>query len=72
MLNALRLTFVLIVVSESAAFAQDVARMEQVVQSYVGNKTFAGSVLVARDAAGNVAEFVMLQGTRQERATRVK
>ena len=25
-----------------------------------------------RDAAGNVAEFVMLQGTRQERATRVK
>ena len=28
--------------------AQDVARMEQVVQSYVGNKTFAGSVLVAR------------------------
>jgi len=28
--------------------AQDVARMEQVVQSYVGNGTFAGSVLVAR------------------------
>jgi hypothetical protein len=56
----------------TVCMAQDVARMEQVVQSYVGNKTFAGSVLVARDAAGNVAEFVMLQGTRQERATRVK
>jgi len=28
--------------------AQDVARMDQIVQSYVSNKTFAGSVLVAR------------------------
>lgn len=32
----------------SAGLAQDVARMEQVVQSYVSNKTFMGSVLVAR------------------------
>jgi CubicO group peptidase (beta-lactamase class C family) len=30
------------------ALAQDVARMEQVVQSYVSDKTFMGSVLVAR------------------------
>ena len=30
--------------------AQDIARMEQVVQSYVTNRTFAGAVLVAHDA----------------------
>jgi CubicO group peptidase (beta-lactamase class C family) len=32
----------------AAALAQDVSRMDQVVQSYVANKTFMGSVLVAR------------------------
>ena len=32
----------------AAGLAQDVARMDQVVQSYVANKTFTGSVLVAR------------------------
>ena len=32
----------------AAALAQDVSRMDQVVQSYVSNKTFMGSVLVAR------------------------
>jgi CubicO group peptidase (beta-lactamase class C family) len=32
----------------TVCMAQDVARMEQVVQSYIGSKTFAGSVLVAR------------------------
>jgi CubicO group peptidase (beta-lactamase class C family) len=32
----------------AAGMAQDVARMDQVVQSYVTNKTFMGSVLVAR------------------------
>jgi CubicO group peptidase (beta-lactamase class C family) len=32
----------------AAAPAQDLARMDQVVQSYVTNKTFMGSVLVAR------------------------
>ena len=32
----------------AASMAQDVARMDQVVQSYVTNKTFMGSVLVAR------------------------
>ena len=36
----------------SVCFAQDnPARMEQVVQSYVANKTFMGSVLVVRDKA---------------------
>lgn len=32
----------------TVCFAQDVARMDQVVQSYVSNGTFAGAVLVAR------------------------
>src|SRR6266850_6040382 len=32
----------------TVCFAQDVARMDQVVQSYVSTGTFAGSVLVAR------------------------
>jgi len=36
----------------SGCFAQDnPARMEQVVQSYLANKTFMGSVLVVRDKA---------------------
>ena len=45
-----RLTFVLLACLGGATvcFAQDVARMDQVVQSYVSNGTFAGSVLVAR------------------------
>jgi CubicO group peptidase (beta-lactamase class C family) len=34
----------------TASRAQDIARMDQVVQSYVTNRTFAGSVLVARGA----------------------
>jgi CubicO group peptidase (beta-lactamase class C family) len=44
------LTFVLLAWLSGATvcFAQDVARMDQVVQSYVSNGTFAGSVLVAR------------------------
>lgn len=49
MLRTLRLTLVLIVVTVSTAFAQDTARMEQVVQSYATAGTFMGSVLVARD-----------------------
>src|SRR5215468_7191238 len=32
----------------TACRAQDIARMDQIVQSYVSNRTFAGSVLVAR------------------------
>ena len=32
----------------AAALGQDVSRMDQVVQAYVANKTFMGSVLVAR------------------------
>jgi CubicO group peptidase (beta-lactamase class C family) len=45
-----RLTFVLLawLGGATVCFAQDVARMDQVVQSFVGNGTFAGSVLVAR------------------------
>jgi CubicO group peptidase (beta-lactamase class C family) len=31
------------------AFAQDVARMEEIIQGYVQKRTFMGSVLVARD-----------------------
>ena len=34
----------------SAAAAQDAAQLDEVVQGYVQNKTFMGSVLVARDA----------------------
>jgi CubicO group peptidase (beta-lactamase class C family) len=45
-----RLTVVLLawLGGATVCFAQDVARMEQVVQSYVSNGTFAGAVLVAR------------------------
>jgi CubicO group peptidase (beta-lactamase class C family) len=45
-----RLTFALLawLGGATVCFAQDVARMDQVVQSYVSNGTFAGSVLVAR------------------------
>jgi transposase len=45
-----RLTFVLLawLGGATVCFAQDVARMDQVVQSYVSNGIFAGSVLVAR------------------------
>ena len=45
-----RLTFVLLawLGGATVCVAQDVARMDQVVQSYVSNGTFAGSVLVAR------------------------
>src|ERR1043166_6368456 len=32
----------------TSCFAQDAARLDEVVQSYVQNKTFMGSVLVAR------------------------
>src|SRR5438093_4068742 len=45
-----RLTFVLLASfgGPVVCLAQDVARMDQIVQSYVSNNTFAGSVLVAR------------------------
>jgi CubicO group peptidase (beta-lactamase class C family) len=45
-----RLPFVLLawLGGATVCFAQDVARMDQVVQSYVSHGTFAGSVLVAR------------------------
>jgi CubicO group peptidase (beta-lactamase class C family) len=45
-----RIAFVLVALLgvAGACLAQDIARMDQVVQSYVSNGTFAGSVLVAR------------------------
>jgi len=38
----------LVVFVATSCFAQDVARLDQIVQPYVQNKTFMGSVLVAR------------------------
>ena len=53
-----RLPFVLLawLGGATVCFAQDVARMDQVVQSYVSNGTFAGSVLVARGSDVIVSE----------------
>jgi hypothetical protein len=45
LLRALALVFV-----ASSCFAQDGARLDQIVQTHVQNKTFMGSVLVARGA----------------------
>ena len=39
----------LVLVTAAGAFAQDTARMEQVIQSHVGAGSFMGTVLVARD-----------------------
>jgi CubicO group peptidase (beta-lactamase class C family) len=44
MIRRIGISFLLV----ASCFAQDVPRMEQVVQSYVSSKTFMGSVLVAR------------------------
>lgn len=52
MKHTLLAAVVAFVLSASSVFAQDVARMEQIVQSYVTAGTFMGTVLVARD--GNV------------------
>ena len=46
-MKTLRRAFVFVFVATSC-FAQDAARMEEVVQTYVQNKTFMGAVLVAR------------------------
>jgi len=40
--------FAIILLVASSAYAQDVARMEQVIQSYTANRQFMGSVLVAK------------------------
>jgi len=48
MQTILRALVVLLVATSS--FAQEAARLDQVVQTYVDNKTFMGSVLVARGA----------------------
>src|SRR5438046_1298635 len=45
LLRALVLVFV-----ATSCFAQDAVRLDQIVQTYVQNKTFMGSVLVARGA----------------------
>jgi len=50
-MTTLRRTIVLLFVATSC-WAQDPARMDEVVQTYVRDKTFMGTVLVARD--GNV------------------
>ena len=60
----------------TAAAAQDTARMEQIIQGYVQDKTFMGTVLVARD--GNVvlskgygmANVVLHQNGRDLKGTR--
>ena len=46
-MKTLRRAFVFVFVATSC-FAQDAARMEEVVQTYVQNRTFMGAVLVAR------------------------
>jgi CubicO group peptidase (beta-lactamase class C family) len=46
-MKAIQRAIVLVFVATSC-FAQDAARMEEVVQAYVQNKTFMGAVLVAR------------------------
>ena len=46
-MRALRLAIAFVFVTTSC-LAQDVARMEEVVQTYVKNQTFMGTVLVAR------------------------
>jgi CubicO group peptidase (beta-lactamase class C family) len=48
-MKSLLRVFVLLCVATRCA-AQDVAQLEQIIQPYVQNKTFMGSVLVARDA----------------------
>ena len=48
-MKAIRRAIVFVFVATSC-FAQDLARMDQVVQTYVQNKTFMGAVLVARGA----------------------
>src|SRR5688572_13278167 len=45
------LTLSAVLYAAVAAYAQDIARMEQVIQSHVSAGTFMGTVLVARDGA---------------------
>jgi CubicO group peptidase (beta-lactamase class C family) len=46
----MKLRFALPLLLACGACAQDVARMEQVIQSYMANRQFMGSVLVAKGA----------------------
>jgi CubicO group peptidase (beta-lactamase class C family) len=50
-LRAASLTLTLLAVTVAVAAAQDIARMEQVIQSHVASGTFMGTVLVARDGS---------------------
>ena len=52
MIKSFTLALVALVFTASSLFAQDTARMEEVIQSYVSAGTFMGTVLVARD--GNI------------------
>lgn len=49
MFRSIRLVLGLVIALASPSFAQDTARMEQVIQSHVSAGTFMGTVLVARD-----------------------
>lgn len=51
MIKSLSLAIGFVLVTAAASVAQDVARMEQVIQSHVTPGTFMGTVLVARDGA---------------------
>src|ERR1700742_2508843 len=47
-MNAVGRALVLVSVTAAPCVAQEAARLDQVVQSYVRNQTFMGTVLVAR------------------------
>jgi CubicO group peptidase (beta-lactamase class C family) len=47
-LQSMMLRFAIVLLVASSGWAQDVARMEQVIQSYTANRQFMGSVLVAK------------------------
>ena len=51
MIRSLLVAVGFVLVTAAGAIAQDLARMEQVIQSHVSAGTFMGTVLVARDGA---------------------
>ena len=51
MFKSLVVAIAFVLVTSTGSHAQDIARMEQVVQSHVTAGTFMGTVLVARDGA---------------------
>src|SRR5689334_5974021 len=46
--ESMRLPFAVLVLAAGSCVAQDVARMDQIVQSYVSQRQFMGAALVAR------------------------